>query len=175
MWTPQPQSKDVQRIFTLFKQEPQERFLPSFCSGGMRNILSEKQKSSLRRELPSVYCLLTRTFSLKFLHVYDANVQYTNARTLREVLPCTFPLWEMREPVGLLTQVYSGSIWRILARSYYAHFMSNSFPKLHFKNMPGCSEYDPYVHWEYVKVISAQLRVTRTNRTQREELGWIKY
>ena len=111
MWTPQPQSKDVQRIFTLFKQEPQERFLPSFCSGGMRNILSETQKSSLRRELPSVYCLLTRTFSLKFLHVYDANVQYTNARTLREVLPCTFPLWEMREPVGLLTQVYSGSIW----------------------------------------------------------------
>ena len=69
MWTPQPQSKDVQRIFTLFKQEPQERFLPSFCSGGMRNILSETQKSSLRRELPSVYCLLTRTFSLKFLHV----------------------------------------------------------------------------------------------------------
>ena len=134
MWTPQPQSKDVQRIFTLFKQEPQERFLPSFCSGGMRNILSETQKSSLRIELPSVYCLLTRTFSLKFLHVYDANVQYTNARTLREVLPCTFPLWEMREPVGLLTQVYSGSIWRILARSYYAHFMSNSFPKLHFKN-----------------------------------------
>ena len=76
MWTPQPQSKDVQRIFTLFKQEPQERFLPSFCCGGMRNILSETQKSSLRIELPSVYCLLTRTFSLKFLHLYDANVLY---------------------------------------------------------------------------------------------------
>ena len=81
----------------------------------------------------------------------------------------------LREPVGLLTQVYSGSIWRILARSYYAHFMSNIFPKLHFKNMPGCFESDPYVHWEYVKVISAQLRVTLTNRTQKEELGWIKY
>ena len=67
---------DVQRIFTLSKQEPQERFLPSFCCGGMRNILSETQKSSLRIELPSVYCLLTRTFSLKFLHVYDANVLY---------------------------------------------------------------------------------------------------
>ena len=39
-------------------------------------MLSETQKSSLRRELPSVYCLLTRTFSLKFLHVYDANVLY---------------------------------------------------------------------------------------------------
>ena len=122
----------------------------------------------------SVYCLLTRTFSLKFLHVLTQTF-YTNSRTLREVLPCTFPLWEMREPVGLLTQVYSGSIWRILTRSYYAHFMSNSFPKLNFKNMPGCSESDPYVHWEYVKVISAQLRVTLTNRTQKEELGWIKY
>ena len=76
MWTPQPQSKDVQRIFTLFKQEPQERFLPSFCCGGMRNILLETQKSSLRIELPSVYCLLARTFSLKFLHVYDANALY---------------------------------------------------------------------------------------------------
>ena len=81
----------------------------------------------------SVYCLLTRTFPLKCLHVLTQTF-YTNARTLREVLPCTFPLWEMREPVGLLTQVYSGSIWRILARSYYAHFMSNIFPKLHFKN-----------------------------------------
>ena len=40
------------------------------CCGGMRNILSETQKSSLRIELPSVYCLLTRTFSLKFLHVW---------------------------------------------------------------------------------------------------------
>ena len=39
------------------------------CCGGMRNILSETQKLSLRIELPSVYCLLTRTFSLKFLHV----------------------------------------------------------------------------------------------------------
>ena len=81
----------------------------------------------------SVYGLLTRTFSLKFLHVLTETF-YTNARTLREVLPCTFSLWEMREPVGLLTPVYSDSIWRILARSYYAHFMSNIFPKLHFKN-----------------------------------------
>ena len=39
-------------------------------------MLSETQKSSLRRELPSVYCLSTRTFSLKFLHVYEANVLY---------------------------------------------------------------------------------------------------
>ena len=39
----------------------------------------------------SVYGLLTRTFSLKFLHVLTETF-YTNARTLREVLPCTFPL-----------------------------------------------------------------------------------
>ena len=122
----------------------------------------------------SVYGLLTRTFSLKFLHVLTETF-YTNARTLREVLPCTFPLWEMREPVGLLTPVYSGSIWRILARNYYAHFMANIFPKLHFKNMPGCSKSDTYVPWEYVKVIRAQLRVTLTIRTQKKGLGWIKY
>ena len=121
-----------------------------------------------------VYCLLTRMFSLKSLHVLTQTF-YTNPRTLREVLPCTFPLWELREPVGLLTQVYSGSIWRTLARSYYAHFMSNIFPKLHFKNMLGCSKFDPYVHWEYVKVIRAQLRVTLTNRTQKEGLGCFKY
>ena len=133
MWTPQPQSKDVQRIFTLFKQEPQERFLPSFCSGGMRNILSETQKSSLRRELPSVYCLLTRTFSLKFLHVYDANVLYQ----------CKNPQGSLALHISLMRN--EGARWaadtslqrlnmRILARSYYAHFMSNIFPKLHFKN-----------------------------------------
>ena len=172
MWTPQPQSKDVQIVFTLFKQEPHERFLPSFCCGGMRNMLSETQKSSLRRELPSVYCLLTRTFSLKFLHVYDANVLY-QCKNPKGSLALHISL--MRNEGARWTQVYSGSIWRILTRSYYAHFMSNSFPKLNFKNMPGCSESDPYVHWEYVKVISAQFRVTLTNRTQKEELGWTKY
>ena len=56
------------------------------------------------RNRTSVYYLLTRTFSLQFLHVLTQTF-YTNPRTLREVLPCTFPLWELREPVGVLIQV----------------------------------------------------------------------
>ena len=173
MWTPQPQSKDVEIILHCSNKNLRRGFCQAFAAGWNEKYPFRNSKIVVKNRT-SVYCLLTRTFSLKFLHVLTQTF-YTNARTLGEVLPCPFPLWELREPVGLLTQVYSGSIWRKLARSYNAHFMWNIFPKLHFKNMPGCSECDPRVHWEYVKVIRAQLRVTLTNRTQKEGLGWINY
>ena len=168
MWTPQLQSKRRSKNFYTVQTRTSGEVSAKLLLWWNEKYPFRNAKIVVKNRT-SVYCLLTRTFFSKF-YMYLRKGLY-QCKNLQGSLALHFSL--------MRTEGASWACWHRFTAAQYEGYSLVATVRI------SCQTFSPsyisricqdvHIHWEYIKVVKAQLRVTLTNRTQKEGLGWIKY